>query len=134
MSVLQQLSFKAKIITVMVLLLLSSTMASFISASYFIEKELSATDISRIESQVLLVSRIVESELAANVALGKSIQLNLSNLSKTLDSTGFYNLTKVLYGSIYTPDRKIKFEAGQPSTLIEHTEESQKPYLDLVEE
>ncbi|MDA7746918.1 methyl-accepting chemotaxis protein [Psychromonas sp.] len=133
MKILQQLSFKAKIVTVMVSLLFTSTVASFLSASYFIEKELSATDINRIESQVLLVSRIIESKLAADIALGESIQLNLSNLGKTLDSTGFYGITKVLFGSIYTPDPKVKFTSGQPSTLIEYNEKTQKPYLDLVE-
>lgn len=132
MNVLQQFSFKAKIIFIMVFLLFTSTVVSFVSARYFIEEELSTTDTNRIESQILLVSKIVEAELTSNVMLASSIQLSLANLSKTLDSTGFYNITKVLFGSVYTPDNRTKYKAGQPSTLIEHTEKTQQKYIDLA--
>jgi len=132
MKLLHQFSFKAKIIFILIFLLFTSTVVSFLSARYFIEEELSKTDSKHIEAQILLVSQIVEAKLTSDVLLAESIQLNLSNLSKTLDSTGFYDITKVLFGSVYTPDRTVKYSPNQPSTLIEHTEQSQQKYLDLV--
>lgn len=133
MGKLQRFSFKAKVIFILVFLLFTSTVVSFISASYFIEDELSSTDSKRIQSQLVLVSSIVEDTLSADIKLAHSMQLNLSNLSKGLHTSGFYQISKVLFGSVYTPDRSVKYQANQPATLIEHTEQSQKKYLDLAE-
>lgn len=133
MGKLQRFSFKAKIIFILVFLLFTSTVVSFISASYFIEDELSSSDSKRIEAQLVLVSSIVEDKLSADIKLAHSMQLNLSNLSKSLHSSGFYEITKVLFGSVYTPDRTVKYKANQPATLIEHTEKSQQKFLDLAE-
>lgn len=132
MNFLHQLSFKAKIILVMMLLLSSSTVASFISARYFIQEEFSATDIQHIEAQIVLISDSIEAQLNSNLVLAKSLTLNFSNLAKVLDSSGFYSVTKVLHGEVYTPDRNIKYELGQPPTYVEHTETNKQKYIELA--
>jgi len=131
MNGIQQLSFKTKIITVMVVLLLTSTITSFLSADYFIQKELSATDTNRINSQLILVSKIVDEEFTAKLLLAQTVELSISNLGETLHKTGFYSLSKVTYGSVFTPDNKVEYSPSKPTPLIEHTEQSEKKYLDI---
>ncbi|WP_354623106.1 methyl-accepting chemotaxis protein [Psychromonas sp. MME2] len=132
MNVLQQLSFKAKIISVMIILLLSSTAVSFLSARYFIGQELVNTDLKQIESQIFLISNRVESELASNIKLADSIPLNLANLAQVLDISGFYSVSKVVYGSVFTPDRNVDYIAGEPPTFVQYTDETQQKYLTLA--
>jgi hypothetical protein len=131
MNGIQQLSFKTKIITVMVVLLLTSTVTSFLSAGYFIQKELSVTDTNRIKSQLLLVSKIVDEKFTSNLLLAKTIQLSISNLGETLHITGFHSLSKVLYGSVFTPDNKVEYSKSKPTPLIKYTDEEQQKYLDI---
>ena len=131
MNGIKQLSFKAKIITVMVALLLTSTITSFLSADYFIQKELSATDTNHIKSQLILVSKIVDEEFTAKLLLAQTVELSISNLGETLHKTGFYSLSKVTYGSVFTPDNKVKYSPSKATPLIEHTEQSQQKYLDI---
>ena len=132
MNIIQRLSFKTKIITVMVALLLTSTIASFLSASYFIEQELSVTDTNRIESQLILVSKIVDEEFTSNLLLAKTIQLTITDLGETLHITGFHSVTKVLYDSAFTPDNSVEYSPSKPTPLIEYTDETQQKYLDLA--
>jgi len=133
MNGIQQLSFKTKIITVMVVLLLTSTVTSFLSADYFIQKELSATDTNRIKSQLILVSKIVDEELSAKILLTQTLQLSISNLGETLHKTGFYSISKVTYGSVFTPDNKVEYSATKPTPLIEYNDQTQQKYLDIEE-
>ena len=133
MNGIQQLSFKAKIITVMVVLLLTSTVTSFLSAGYFIEKELSVTDTNRIKSQLILVSKIVEEEFTAKLLLAQTLQLSISNLGETLHKTGFHSISKVTYGSVFTPDNKVKYSSSKATPLIEYDDKSQQKYLDIEE-
>jgi len=131
MNGIQQLSFKTKIITVMVVLLLTSTVTSFLSADYFIEKELSATDTNRIKSQLILVSKIVDEEFTAKLLLAQTLQLSISNLGETLHKTGFHSLSKVTYGSVFTPDNKVEYSPSKATPLIEYDDQSQQKYLDI---
>ena len=117
----------------MILLLFSSTAVSFLSARYFIGEELAATDIKRIESQIFLISNRVELELASKLTLAESIPLNLSNLAQVLELSGFYSVTKVMYGSVFTPDRNVDYVVGEPPVFVQYTEKTQQKYLALVD-
>ena len=131
MNIIQQLSFKTKIIMVILALLLISSVTSFFSASYFIKQELSKTDSNRIESQLILVSKIVEEKFTSNLLLAKTIELTLSNLGEVLHKTGFHSITKVTYGYVITPDNKVKYNPAVPTPNIEYTKETQQKYLDM---
>jgi len=133
MKIVQQLSFKTKIIMVILVLLFTSTVVSFISASYFIKQELSASDVNRIDAQLKLVSKIVEAEFSSKLLLAQTTQLSLSNLGKTLHISGFYSISKVLYGSVFTPDNKVAYSTKKATPLIEYTENTQQKYIDIAE-
>ena len=131
MNVIQQLSFKAKIMMVIIALLLTSTVVSFVSASYFIKKQFSESESNRIESQLILVSKIVEEKFTSNLLLAKTLELTLSNLGEVLHKTGFHSITKVMYGYLFTPDNKVKYTPNKPTPNLEYTKETQQPFLDI---
>lgn len=131
MNVIQQLSFKAKIMMVIIALLLTSTIVSFVSASYFIKKQLAESDTNRIESQLILVSKIVEEKFTSNLLLAKTLELTLSNIGEVLHKTGFHSITKITYGYVITPDNKVKYNPATPTPNIEYTKETQQRYLDI---
>jgi methyl-accepting chemotaxis protein len=123
-----KLSFRNKILSVMVLLLLLSILASFLSARTLVEKDFYANDSQQIQTQLDLVSERVEVELQSAVKLANSIPLNLSNMAQVLDSSGFYRITKVMYGSVFSPDPSIEYQAGLAPTYLEFAPQQEQHY------
>jgi methyl-accepting chemotaxis protein len=117
------ISFKAKIYSVLITLLVTSILISFLSSNYYIQRDYKASDSQHITTQIQLISDRVYSDLTSAVTLANSIPLNLSNMAQVLDSSGFYRVSKVMYGSVFTPDPSVELIDGASPTFLEHTKD-----------
>jgi methyl-accepting chemotaxis protein len=127
-----KMSFKNKILTVIVLILLFSIFASFLGARSLVEKDYYANNSQQIQTQLDLISGRVEGELQSAVRLASSIPLNLSNMTQVLDSSGFKLITKVMYGSVFSPDPSVEFQEGLSPTYMEFDPQTEQRYKDIA--
>ncbi|GAL11204.1 methyl-accepting chemotaxis protein II [Vibrio astriarenae] len=128
----KRLSFKTTIFTVILTLLLASITVSFLSSRYFIQSEFVESDTRAIQTQVSLISQQLESQLSGYIQLADSIPVNLSNVAQVLDSSGFHRITKVLYGSVFSPDPSVSFVPNTPPTFLELNENQETRYREIA--
>lgn len=128
----KRLSFKTTIFTVILTLLLASITVSFLSSRYFIQSEFVESDTRAIQTQVSLISQKLESQLSGYIQLADSIPVNLSNVAQVLDSSGFHRITKVLYGSVFSPDPSVSFVPNTPPTFLELNENQETRYREIA--
>ncbi|MCF7364435.1 methyl-accepting chemotaxis protein [Vibrio sp. A1-b2] len=64
--------------------------------------------------------------------MAESIPVNLSNVAQVLDSSGFHRITKVLYGSVFSPDPSVSFVPNTPPTFLELNEKQERRYRDIA--
>ncbi|EJE4163875.1 methyl-accepting chemotaxis protein [Vibrio parahaemolyticus] len=115
----KRLSFKTTIFTVILSLLLASIAVSFMSSRYFIQDEFVESDTRAVETQISLISQQLENQFSSYIQLADSIPVNLSNVAQVLESSGFHRITKVMYGSVFSPDPSIPFVENNPPTFLE---------------
>lgn len=129
----QKASFKLKIILVVVAVLLASLLSSFLVTKRIISDSIEQTYLEHLTTQVELISERVESEVASGIRIAESVNLNLSNLAHIQHATGFYRVSKVMFGSLFTPDPEVEFVEGQPPTFTKLDEATEQHYLQLDE-
>ncbi|HAS8431604.1 TPA: methyl-accepting chemotaxis protein [Vibrio vulnificus] len=115
----KRLSFKTTIFTVILTLLLASIAVSFMSSRYFTQDEFIESDTRAVETQISLISQQLENQFASYIQLADSIPVNLSNVAQVLESSGFHRITKVMYGSVFSPDPSVPFVENNPPTFLE---------------
>lgn len=115
----KRLSFKTTIFTVILTLLLASITVSFMSSRYFIQDEFVESDTRAVQTQISLISQQLENQFSYYIQLANSIPVNLSNVAQVLESSSFHRITKVMYGSVFSPDPSIPFVENNPPTFLE---------------
>ncbi|MDR9828586.1 methyl-accepting chemotaxis protein [Vibrio sp. FNV 38] len=128
----KRFAFKTTIITVILSLLLASITVSFLSSRYFIQNELVESDTRALETQITLISQQLENRFSAYTQLADSIPVNLSNVAQILQSSGFHRITKVMYGSVFSPDPDTDFVEGTPPTFLKLTNQQEQRYRKIA--
>lgn len=129
----KKLSFKFKIIFVLILFLTISVITSFLSAKKFINDDLFTTDTNYIHERINIISDRIKENLDLNLRLTDSVNLNLSNMSQVLDSTKFYRVYKVVYSSVFSPDPTAKYVPNKPPVFDKLTEGKTKEIKGLAD-
>lgn len=126
------LSFKNKIFFIFFFLLSVSILTSYLSSNHYIKKELSSSDSHATSVQLTLISELLNTVIDSKLQLTDSIPVNLSNVGYVLESTGFRNITKVIYGSAFSPDPNVTYTQGQPPSFLELSDEQTARYLKIA--
>lgn len=126
------LSFKNKIFFIFFFLLSVSILTSYLSSNHYIKKELSSSDSHTTSVQLTLISELLNTVIDSKLQLTDSIPVNLSNVGYVLESTGFRNITKVIYGSAFSPVPNVTYTQGQPPSFLELSDEQTARYLKIA--
>ncbi|WP_375749436.1 methyl-accepting chemotaxis protein [Vibrio sp. HN007] len=118
----KKVSFKAKLLALVVLIIFSTILTSFLSANYFISSYISESDTKTITTKVGMVKKLLETAIASDVKVAESSNFSINELQQTIDKTGFADVVKVTYGVAVTKEGILDNKAEAA------------PYLELVKQ
>jgi len=122
----KNLSFKAKVLALLISIISISVLTSFLSANYYISQYIAQSDTKNIQTQLVLVKDKLVGDIANDVKLAKSSNFSIMEISSTLDATGFEDIIKLSYdlmfnkdGSIDAPELVEKYKSQMTTTGTE---------------
>ncbi|MDV7102930.1 methyl-accepting chemotaxis protein [Vibrio sp. TH_r3] len=103
-----QFPFKAKIVTLLIVIISVTVLTSFLSANYFISRYIASSDTDNIQAQLNLVKDKLVGDIHNDVTLAQNSIINITQINSTLDTTDFNNIVKLTYGLIFDKDGGIE--------------------------
>ncbi len=97
----KNISFKAKVLALVVAIISISVLTSYLSVNYYISSYISENDTTNIRSQLSLVRNKLVSDIDNNVKLAKSSNFSIMEVRNTLEATGFSRIVKISYDLVF---------------------------------
>ncbi|MCA3898419.1 methyl-accepting chemotaxis protein [Vibrio vulnificus] len=107
------LSFKNKIIALIIAIISLTIITSYFSANYFISRYIHDTDSKNITHNVDLIQRKLENELNGKLALANSLNFSMMDISETKESSGFDKIIKIVNGYAFDDSGNMSEEDAQ---------------------
>ncbi|HDY7486062.1 TPA: methyl-accepting chemotaxis protein [Vibrio vulnificus] len=107
------LSFKNKIIALIIAIISLTIITSYFSANYFISRYIQDTDSKNITHNVDLIQRKLENELNGKLALANSLNFSMMDISETKESSGFDKIIKIVNGYAFDDTGNMREEDAQ---------------------
>ncbi|MCA4020148.1 methyl-accepting chemotaxis protein [Vibrio vulnificus] len=107
------LSFKNKIIALIIAIISLTIITSYFSANYFISRYIQDTDSKNITHNVDLIQRKLENELNGKLALANSLNFSMMDISETKESSGFDKIIKIVNGYAFDDGGNMSEEDAQ---------------------
>ncbi|ASJ38765.1 methyl-accepting chemotaxis protein [Vibrio vulnificus] len=107
------LSFKNKIIALIIAIISLTIITSYFSANYFISRYIQVTDSKNITHNVDLIQRKLENELNGKLALANSLNFSMMDISETKESSGFDKIIKIVNGYAFDDTGNMSEEDAQ---------------------
>ncbi|MCU8469011.1 methyl-accepting chemotaxis protein [Vibrio vulnificus] len=107
------LSFKNKIIALIIAIISLTIITSYFSANYFISRYIQDTDSKNITHNVDLIQRKLENELNGKLALANSLNFSMMDISETKESSGFDKIIKIVNGYAFDDTGNMSEEDTQ---------------------
>ncbi|HFQ4938697.1 TPA: methyl-accepting chemotaxis protein [Vibrio vulnificus] len=107
------LSFKNKIIALIIAIISLTIITSYFSANYFISRYIQDTDSKNITHNVDLIQRKLENELNGKLALANSLNFSMMDISETKESSGFDKIIKIVNGYAFDDSGNMSEEDAQ---------------------
>ncbi|HFQ5145981.1 TPA: methyl-accepting chemotaxis protein [Vibrio vulnificus] len=112
------LSFKNKIIALIIAIISLTIITSYFSANYFISRYIQDTDSKNITHNVDLIQRKLENELNGKLALANSLNFSMMDISETKESSGFDKIIKIVNGYAFDDSGNMSEEDAQQYTNL----------------
>ncbi|CAM3551010.1 Methyl-accepting chemotaxis protein PctB [Vibrio aerogenes CECT 7868] len=93
----KSLSFKFKLLSMVLLIIIATIVTATISANYFISRYVQAAYSAQIDNQIGLVQKIISQEISAKLSIARSTNFSLTQVKQTMEQTGFYRIVKIAY-------------------------------------
>ncbi|EJL6506498.1 methyl-accepting chemotaxis protein [Vibrio cholerae] len=93
-----QLSFKNKIIALIIAIISLTIITSYFSVNYFISDYIKQADSQNITHNIDLMQRKLENELNSKLALAQSLNFSMMDIGETKASSGFNKIIKIVNG------------------------------------
>lgn len=107
------LSFKNKIIALIIAIISITIITSYFSVNYFISQYIQKTDTQNITHNVDLIQRKLEDELNSKLALANSLNFSMMDISDTKESSGFDKIIKIVNGYAFDDSGNMSEEDAQ---------------------
>ncbi|WP_152557099.1 methyl-accepting chemotaxis protein, partial [Photobacterium sanctipauli] len=104
-------SFKIKIISILILILIVTVLTSFFSVNYFVSRYIFDSDAKNINAQITLVNEKLAEDINSKVVLAENLSLGLTGLDDIKQRSGFYAVTKVISDLVVTDQGRIDDES-----------------------
>ena len=105
-----KLSFKVKILSTLILVLIATVTTSYISINYYVSIYIFDSDENSISAQINLVKEKLEDDIASKIFLAENIKIGLTGLDDVKQRTDFYSITKVLSDLVVNHQGRIEDE------------------------
>lgn len=107
----KKISFKLKVLTMVVTIIAVTVLTSFLSVNYYISHYISESDSRNIQAQLELVRDKLIGDINNNVKLAQSSNFSIMEIKETIESTGFKNIIKFSYALVFDKNGGIDDEA-----------------------
>ncbi len=107
------LSFKNKIIALIIAIITLTIVTSYFSVNYFISRYIEESDSKNITHNVDLIQRKIEAELNGKLSLANSLNFSMMDISETKESSGFDKIVKIVNGYAFDDTGNMSDEDAQ---------------------
>ncbi|MBE4588023.1 methyl-accepting chemotaxis protein [Vibrio navarrensis] len=107
------LSFKNKIIALIIAIITLTIVTSYFSVNYFISHYIEESDSKNITHNVDLIQRKIEAELNDKLSLANSLNFSMMDISETKESSGFDKIVKIVNGYAFDDTGNMSDEDAQ---------------------
>ncbi|EGQ8322341.1 methyl-accepting chemotaxis protein [Vibrio cholerae] len=108
-----QLSFKNKIIALIIAIISLTIITSYFSVNYFISDYIKQADSQNITHNIDLMQRKLENELNSKLALAQSLNFSMMDIGETKASSGFNKIIKIVNGYAFNDTGNVSEEDAQ---------------------
>ncbi|MDV2337180.1 methyl-accepting chemotaxis protein [Vibrio cholerae] len=108
-----QLSFKNKIIALIIAIISLTIITSYFSVNYFISDYIKQADSQNITHNIDLMQRKLENELHSKLALAQSLNFSMMDIGETKASSGFNKIIKIVNGYAFDDTGNMSEEDAQ---------------------
>lgn len=108
-----QLSFKNKIIALIIAIISLTILTSYFSVNYFISDYIKQADSQNITHNIDLMQRKLENELNSKLALAQSLNFSMMDIGETKASSGFNKIIKIVNGYAFDDTGNMSEEDAQ---------------------
>ncbi|EKF9799534.1 methyl-accepting chemotaxis protein [Vibrio cholerae] len=108
-----QLSFKNKIIALIIAIISLTIITSYFSVNYFISDYIKQADSQNITHNIDLMQRKLENELNSKLALAQSLNFSMMDIGETKASSGFNKIIKIVNGYAFDDTGNVSEEDAQ---------------------
>lgn len=108
-----QLSFKNKIIALIIAIISLTIITSYFSVNYFISDYIKQADSQNITHNIDLMQRKLENELNSKLALAQSLNFSMMDIGETKTSSGFNKIIKIVNGYAFDDTGNMSEEDAQ---------------------
>ncbi|EPE0638040.1 methyl-accepting chemotaxis protein [Vibrio cholerae] len=108
-----QLSFKNKIIALIIAIISLTIITSYFSVNYFISDYIKQADSQNIAHNIDLMQRKLENELNSKLALAQSLNFSMMDIGETKASSGFNKIIKIVNGYAFDDTGNMSEEDAQ---------------------
>lgn len=115
-----KLSFKVKIITTLIAILIATVITSFFSVNYYLSRYIFDSDAQSINAQISLVKDKLYDDIRNKVLISGNISLDITSIQEVTERAGFYSAAKVIADFVITDKGRIddETEASQYIELV----------------
>lgn len=107
------LSFKNKIIALIIAIITLTIVTSYFSVNYFISRYIEESDSKNITHNVDLIQRKIEAELNGKLSLANSLNFSMMDISETKENSGFDKIVKIVNGYAFDDTGNMSDEDAQ---------------------
>ncbi|MGF1734779.1 methyl-accepting chemotaxis protein [Photobacterium satsumensis] len=105
-----KLSFKVKIITTLIAILIATVITSFFSVNYYLSRYIFDSDAQSINAQISLVKDKLYDDIRNKVLISENISLDITSIQEVTERAGFYSAAKVIADFVITDKGRIDDE------------------------
>ncbi|KHT62847.1 chemotaxis protein [Photobacterium gaetbulicola] len=106
-----KLSFKVKIITTLIAILIATVITSFFSVNYYLSRYIFDSDAENINAQISLVKDKLYDDIRNKVLISENISLDITGIQEVTERAGFYAAAKVIADFVITDKGRIDDES-----------------------
>ncbi|EEX91907.1 methyl-accepting chemotaxis protein [Vibrio orientalis CIP 102891 = ATCC 33934] len=107
------LSFKNKIIALIVAIITLTIATSYFSVNHFISRYIQESDSQNITHNVDLIKKKIETELSNKLSLASSLNFSMMDIAETKENSGFAHVVKVVNGYAFDDTGNMSDEDAQ---------------------
>ncbi len=108
------LSFKNKLLSLIVAIIFITILVSYFSVNHFISNYIYQSDSKSITHNINLLHKKLETELDSKLSLASSLNFSMMDVAETQKNSGFYKVIKIINGYAFDETGTMEDAAAEP--------------------